>query len=164
MQKKESSREEKAVALCMDSPVGRLMIVQQGEAVKEILFEEKITDAVPLRSTELLLCAQRQLNEYFSGSRKVFSLPLALTGTPFQRKVWQQLTQIPYGKVRSYGQIAQAVGNPKACRAVGAANHCNPIPILVPCHRVVGANGSLTGYAGGLWRKNLLLQLEQNSR
>lgn len=164
MQKKESSREEKAVALCMDSPVGRLMIVQQGEAVKEILFEEKITDAVPLRSTELLLCAQRQLNEYFSGSRKVFSLPLALTGTPFQRKVWQQLTQIPYGEVRSYGQIAQAVGNPKACRAVGAANHCNPIPILVPCHRVVGANGSLTGYAGGLWRKNLLLQLEQNSR
>ncbi len=148
----------------MDSPVGKLMIVQQGEAVKEILFEEKITDAVPLRSTELLLCAQRQLNEYFSGSRKVFSLPLALTGTPFQRKVWQQLTQIPYGEVRSYGQIAQAVGNPKACRAVGAANHCNPIPILVPCHRVVGANGSLTGYAGGLWRKNLLLQLEQNSR
>lgn len=164
MQKTESSREEKAVALCMDSPVGRLMIVQQGEAVKEILFEEKITDAVPIRSTELLLCAQRQLNEYFSGSRKVFSLPLALTGTPFQRKVWQQLTQIPYGEVRSYGQIAQAVGNPKACRAVGAANHCNPIPILVPCHRVVGANGSLTGYAGGLWRKNLLLQLEQNSR
>lgn len=164
MQKTEASREEKAVALCMDSPVGRLMIVQQGEAVKEILFEEKITDAVPIRSTELLLCAQRQLNEYFSGSRKVFSLPLALTGTPFQRKVWQQLTQIPYGKVRSYGQIAQAVGNPKACRAVGAANHCNPIPILVPCHRVVGANGSLTGYAGGLWRKNLLLQLEQNSR
>ena len=148
----------------MDSPVGKLMIVQQGEAVKEILFEEKITDAVPLRSTELLLCAQRQLNEYFSGSRKVFSLPLALTGTPFQRKVWQQLTQIPYGEVRSYGQIAQAVGNPKACRAVGAANHCNPIPILVPCHRVVGANGSLTGYAGGFWRKNLLLQLEQNSR
>ena len=140
------------------------MIVQQGEAVKEILFEEKITDAVPIRSTELLLCAQRQLNEYFSGSRKVFFLPLALTGTPFQRKVWQQLTQIPYGEVRSYGQIAQAVGNPKACRAVGAANHCNPIPILVPCHRVVGANGSLTGYAGGLWRKNLLLQLEQNSR
>lgn len=140
------------------------MIVQQGEAVKEILFEEKITDAVPIRSTELLLCAQRQLNEYFGGSRKVFSLPLALTGTPFQRKVWQQLTQIPYGEVRSYGQIAQAVGNPKACRAVGAANHCNPIPILVPCHRVVGANGSLTGYAGGLWRKNLLLQLEQNSR
>lgn len=164
MQKTEASREEKAVALCMDSPVGRLMIVQQGEAVKEILFEEKITDAVPIRSTELLLCAQRQLNEYFSGSRKVFSLPLALTGTPFQRKVWQQLTQIPYGEVRSYGQIAQAVGNPKACRAVGAANHCNPIPILVPCHRVVGANGSLTGYAGGLWRKNLLLQLEQNSR
>lgn len=164
MQKTESSREEKEVALCMDSPVGKLMIVQQGEAVKEILFEEKITDAVPLRSTELLLCAQRQLNEYFSGSRKVFSLPLALTGTPFQRKVWQQLTQIPYGEVRSYGQIAQAVGNPKACRAVGAANHCNPIPILVPCHRVVGANGSLTGYAGGLWRKNLLLQLEQNSR
>ena len=148
----------------MDSPVGKLMIVQQGEAVKEILFEEKITDAVPLRSTELLLCAQRQLNEYFSGSRKVFSLPLALTGTPFQRKVWQQLTQIPYGEVRSYGQIAQAVGNPKARRAAGAANHCNPIPILVPCHRVVGANGSLTGYAGGLWRKNLLLQLEQNSR
>ena len=164
MQKTESSREEKAVALCMDSPVGKLMIVQQGEAVKEILFEEKITDAVPLRSTELLLCAQRQLNEYFSGSRKVFSLPLALTGTPFQRKVWQQLTQIPYGEVRSYGQIAQAVGNPKACRAVGAANHCNPIPILGPCHRVVGANGSLTGYAGGLWRKNLLLKLEQNSR
>ncbi len=164
MQKTEASREEKAVALCMDSPVGRLMIVQQGEAVKEILFEEKITDAVPIRSTELLLCAQRQLNEYFGGSRKVFSLPLALTGTPFQRKVWQQLTQIPYGEVRSYGQIAQAVGNPKACRAVGAANHCNPIPILVPCHRVVGANGSLTGYAGGLWRKNLLLQLEQNSR
>lgn len=164
MQKTEQSGEEKAVALCMDSPIGRLMIVQQGEAVKEILFEEKITDTVPIQSTELLLCAQRQINEYFAGKRKIFSLPLALTGTPFQRKVWQQLIQIPYGEVRSYGQIAQAVGNPKACRAVGAANHCNPIPILVPCHRVVGANGSLTGYAGGLWRKNLLLQLEQNSR
>ena len=99
----------------MDSPVGKLMIVQQGEAVKEILFEEKITDAVPLRSTELLLCAQRQLNEYFSGSRKVFSLPLALTGTPFQRKVWQQLTQIPYGEVRSYGQIAQAMSRSLLC-------------------------------------------------
>lgn len=164
MQKRTKKQEEKTAALCMDSPIGTLMIVQEGEAIKEILFEEKITDIVPIQSTQLLLCAQRQLNEYFAGKRKIFSLPLALCGTPFQRKVWQQLAEIPYGEMRSYGQIAQAVGNSKACRAVGAANHCNPIPIIIPCHRVVGANGSLTGYAGELWRKKWLLQLEQDSR
>lgn len=105
--------------------------------------------------------AIEQLNEYFTGKRKEFDLPLDPSGTPFQKKVWAALQQIPYGETRTYKQIAQAVGNDKASRAVGMANNKNPIAIVIPCHRVIGANGSLVGYAGGLHIKESLLELEK---
>ena len=108
--------------------------------------------------------AARQLRAYFAGQRQAFSLPLAPRGTAFQLQVWQALQTIPYGEVRTYGEIARAIGKPKACRAVGMANHKNPISIIVPCHRVVGADGSLTGYGGGLAAKEFLLALEQGGR
>ena len=104
------------------------------------------------------------MEEYFAGQRKEFSLPLAPKGTEFQLRVWQALLQIPYGETRSYGELAAMVGNPKACRAVGGANHRNPLSILIPCHRVVGTGGSLTGYAGGLSVKEFLLKLESEAR
>lgn len=108
----------------------------------------------------LLLETERQLWQYFAGERREFSLPLDPQGTMFQKKVWEVLSHIPYGETRSYGEIAAAVGNPRACRAVGMANNRNPIPILIPCHRVIGADGSLVGYAGGLAFKTGLLRLE----
>lgn len=113
------------------------------------------------RETPLILEARRQLEEYFALERHQFSLPLCPAGTPFQQKVWAALRQIPYGTTVSYKELAIAIGNEKACRAVGMANHRNPIGIIVPCHRVVGANGDLTGYAAGLSRKRQLLELEQ---
>ena len=110
--------------------------------------------------TPLLDEAVRQLKEYFAGERLEFNLPLNPEGTEFQQKVWKALTGIPYGETRSYGEIARAIGREKACRAVGMANHNNPISIIIPCHRVVGADGSLTGYGGGLDKKRFLLKLE----
>ncbi|MER5179298.1 methylated-DNA--[protein]-cysteine S-methyltransferase [Streptomyces sp. NPDC002896] len=104
-----------------------------------------------------------QLKAYFAGELKEFTLPLDLHGTPFQRTVWEQLREIPYGETRSYGELAEALGNPKASRAVGLANGRNPVGIIVPCHRVVGANGSLTGYGGGLERKQQLLDFEMGA-
>jgi methylated-DNA-[protein]-cysteine S-methyltransferase len=104
-----------------------------------------------------------QLTEYFKGQRKKFEIPLDLQGTPFQKKVWDKLLQVPYGKTCSYQDLAVAVGKPKAFRAIGGANHRNPIPIIVPCHRVIGAKGALTGYGGGLWRKQWLLEHEQEN-
>ena len=109
---------------------------------------------------ELVIEVKRQLNEYFRGERKKFDLPLALCGTPFQLKVWEALQTIPYGETRSYKEIAIQVGSPKGCRAVGMANNKNPIPIIIPCHRVVGGNGKLVGYAGGLDKKEYLLEVE----
>ena len=114
--------------------------------------------------TPLLLEAERQLAEYFAGARRGFDLPLAPEGTPFQKAVWRALLEIPYGETRSYGEIAAAIGNARACRAVGMANHRNPIPVLIPCHRVIGADGSLTGFGGGLDRKALLLTLEKSKK
>lgn len=113
------------------------------------------------KQTRLLVQAAGQLDEYFTGKRKEFDLPLAAKGTLFQKKVWNALCTIPYGETRSYKDIAIQIGNAKACRAVGMANHNNPIGIIVPCHRVVGADGKLVGYAGGLDRKQLLLELER---
>nr|BFD81741.1 methylated-DNA--[protein]-cysteine S-methyltransferase [Streptomyces sp. Xyl84] len=107
--------------------------------------------------------AAEQLDAYFAGRRTEFTLPLRLTGTPFQRRVWEQLRAIPYGETRTYGELAHALGNPQASRAVGLANGKNPIGIIVPCHRVIGANGSLTGYGGGLARKRRLLHFEQGA-
>lgn len=103
----------------------------------------------------------RQISEYMEGRRRAFDFPYTLRGTEFQQKVWRALCAIPYGETRTYGEIAAAVGNPRACRAVGMANHYNPILIAVPCHRVIGANGKLTGYGGGLDMKEALLQLER---
>lgn len=113
-----------------------------------------------VKETPLLKQAKSQLDNYFAGKLKVFSIPLAPNGTSFQQKVWQLLQQIPYGETRTYGQLATQAGNPKASRAVGMANNRNPLPIFIPCHRVIGANGTLTGYAGGLDVKQILLNIE----
>lgn len=112
--------------------------------------------------TALIKEAARQLNEYFNGERKVFDLPLDLTGTSFQTKVWQELLKIPYGETKSYKDVAIAINNPKACRAVGMANNKNRIMIVVPCHRIIGSNKKLVGYVGGLKLKEQLLNLEKN--
>lgn len=115
-----------------------------------------------LQTTELLSMATIQLDEYFQGKRTTFSLPFKLTGTPFQLAVWKELQNIPYGQTTSYKEIAQKINKPKACRAVGMANNKNPLPIIIPCHRVIGSNGKLIGYTGGLKLKNYLLELEKS--
>ena len=112
----------------------------------------------------ILLRAKQELSEYFTKKRTHFEVPLHIEGTEFQKRVWKALTEIPYGETRTYGQIAEAIGNPKAVRAVGMANHCNPISIFIPCHRVLGKDGSLTGYAGGLHIKSALLELERQNK
>lgn len=115
-----------------------------------------------LQTTELLSMATIQLDEYFQGKRTTFSLPFKLTGTPFHLAVWKELQNIPYGQTTSYKEIAQKINKPKAYRAVGMANNKNPLPIIIPCHRVIGSNGKLIGYAGGLKLKNYLLELEKS--
>lgn len=149
--------------LIVPSPVGPLTLTQEDQALTGLHFGEHPQQGAE-DPTPLLEEAARQLEEYFAGQRKVFSLPLAPKGTEFQLRVWQALLQIPYGETRSYGELAAMVGNPKACRAVGGANHRNPLSILIPCHRVVGTGGSLTGYAGGLSVKEFLLKLESEAR
>ena len=147
-------------ALLCETPIGLLQIVEDDSAITQI----RLADNSFSRETEetpLLLEAKRQLTEYFSGKRKNFELPLAPKGTPFQQKVWTALQTIPYGETRSYQQIAEQIGSPKACRAVGLANNKNPIILAIPCHRVIGADGQLVGYAGGIWIKEKLLALEQ---
>ena len=142
----------------MASPVGLLTVTEQDNAITALRFGG--TGETP-PETPLLQEAYRQLTAYFAGTLRKFCLPLAPVGTPFQLAVWQALREIPYGQTRSYGHIAAAIGRPAACRAVGMANHVNPIAIVIPCHRVVGKNGALTGYAGGLAAKQALLNLEQ---
>ncbi len=149
--------------LIVPSPVGPLTLTQEDQALTGLHFGEHPQQGAE-GPTPLLEKAARQLEEYFAGQRKEFSLPLAPKGTEFQLRVWQALLQIPYGETRSYGELAAMVGNPKACRAVGGANHRNPLSILIPCHRVVGTKGSLTGYAGGLNVKEFLLKLESEAR
>ena len=117
-----------------------------------------------VRETKTIRECGRQLKEYFLGKRKDFDIPLYMEGTPFQMRVWEVLKKIPYGETRTYGQIAAEAGNPKAARAVGGANNKNPIGIIVPCHRVIGANGSLIGYAAGTDIKNYLLKLEKKNK
>jgi methylated-DNA-[protein]-cysteine S-methyltransferase len=134
-----------------------MVLRSDGNALTEARFAPPCAD-VPC---PLLRRAARELSEYFQGLRREFDLPLAPAGTPFQQKVWAALRDIPFGETRSYRQIAAAVGNPAACRAVGMANSRNPIAVIIPCHRVIGADGSLTGYAGGLDKKRHLLALEQ---
>ena len=148
-----------------DSPIGWLELGEDGKGICQIDFlkdslqrPEEENDCIC--RTPLLEEAAGQLEEYFAGQRKTFCLPLSLSGTDFQKRVWNALRKIPWGETRSYGQIAQMIGNPKACRAVGMANHANRIVIVIPCHRVIGADGSLTGYGGGLEIKRKLLELE----
>jgi methylated-DNA-[protein]-cysteine S-methyltransferase len=146
------------------SPVGTLCIVENGNAITHVKWAG--TQSMPAGSgekvTPLLREAVRQLSEYFAGTRRTFDLPLAPQGTAFQLRTWQALREIPYGETRSYRQIAEAVGCPKGARAVGMANNRNPISILTPCHRVIGANGQLVGYAGGLETKKQLLAMERS--
>ncbi|RZG75330.1 methylated-DNA--[protein]-cysteine S-methyltransferase [Acinetobacter sp. WCHAc060025] len=151
----------------MASPVGQLKLVATETALVAVLWENENPNRVRLAELientqhSVLLETQRQLNEYFAGQRQVFDLPLDFEGTEFQQKVWQALLTIPFGETRSYKQIAEQVGNVKAVRAVGAANGKNPISIIAPCHRVVGANGKLVGFAGGLENKDILLKIEK---
>jgi methylated-DNA-[protein]-cysteine S-methyltransferase len=141
------------------SPVGWLQIVAKGDAISAVSFVSEEGESVGI-SPLLDVCVQ-QLEAYFAGELKEFSVPLSFEGTPFQQCVWTALQQIPFGATWSYGELAERVGRSKAYRAVGGANNRNPIAILVPCHRVVGASGALTGYAGGLERKQALLEHEQ---
>jgi methylated-DNA-[protein]-cysteine S-methyltransferase len=148
------------------SPIGRLRLVASDEGLAAILWDNDrplpvhLADLLENPAHPTLLCAEKELNEYFSRNRKTFSVTLDMRGTHFQKQVWEALLAIPFGETRSYGQIANQLGNPKATRAVGAANGQNPIPIIVPCHRVIGANGKLTGFGGGLEIKDQLLALE----
>lgn len=145
--------------LNIDTPLGEMYFCAEDSKITALRFGRTEKDT----PCEIIYEAKRQLAEYFNGKRQEFDLPLAPKGTPFQQAVWQALREIPYGETASYGEIAAKVGNPKASRAVGMANNRNPIAIIVPCHRVVGANGSLTGYAGGLGKKDFLLSLEHNN-
>jgi methylated-DNA-[protein]-cysteine S-methyltransferase len=146
----------------IDSPVGELLLTSDGTALTRVLFAPFTVDPTwSERPCDLLDEAVAQLRDYFAGSRTDFDLPLEPAGTAFQMTVWQALREIPYAETINYGQLALRIGNPKASRAVGLANGRNPISIVVPCHRVIGADGSLTGYGGGLDRKRLLLDLER---
>ncbi|MEG3133338.1 methylated-DNA--[protein]-cysteine S-methyltransferase [Rouxiella sp. T17] len=148
------------------SPVGVLTLVARGSKLAAVLWESERENRVRLGALvedehhPMLLKTEQQLNEYFAGTRTRFELALDFQGTDFQQRVWQALLAIPFGETRSYTQIAQAVGSPKSVRAVGAANGRNPLSIIAPCHRVIGASGALTGFAGGLEAKTFLLTLE----
>ncbi len=148
----------------MDSPVGTLRLVADSQGLREIWFERerhpKKAHAGWVRAAEPLAFARVQLEEYFAGERQDFELPLHPVGTPFQLAVWNELGRIPYGVTISYGELARRIEQPLAVRAVGAANGRNPLPIVLPCHRVIGANGSLTGFGGGLPTKRYLLAME----
>ena len=142
-------------------PIGTVCIEEENHFITGLYIDANIEENE--KETELLQEAHQQLKEYFAGNRKKFKLPIHLEGTEFQKKVWKALQTIPYGETRTYGEIAEQIGNPKASRAVGGANHNNPIMIVVPCHRVIGANGSLVGFGGGLDMKKYLLELEKRS-
>jgi methylated-DNA-[protein]-cysteine S-methyltransferase len=145
----------------VETPIGTLWLARDDAGLSGISF----TGTGRARSTDpLLLEAAEQLDAYFAGQRERFDLPLSLRGTDFQRRVWAIVASIPYGTATTYGALADALGRPTAWRAVGAANGRNPLPIVIPCHRVVGVSGALTGYGGGLERKRALLALEANAR
>jgi methylated-DNA-[protein]-cysteine S-methyltransferase len=148
----------------VDSPVDELLLTSNGTALTRLLFSPFTVDpAWSEGPCDVLDEAAAQLRDYFAGNRTDFDLPLEPTGTPFQLTVWRALCEIPYAETINYGQLATRVGNSNASRAVGLANGRNPISIVVPCHRVIGANGSLTGYGGGLDRKRTLLDLERRT-
>lgn len=146
--------------LLFDTPLGPMALEEEEGAITRLWLPGQPVPPSPGRETPLLCRGRQELWEYLAGERRDFDLPLHPRGTPFQRRVWQVLGDIPYGQTRTYAQIARAVDSPRGFRAVGMANHRNPIPILIPCHRVVGSGGALTGYAGGLELKKALLALE----
>ncbi len=145
----------------LETPIGPLTIVEEDGALVEIHFGGATRFSA---SNGVLKHAATQLREFFAGKRRTFDLPLRPKGTPFQLSVWEQLRTIPYGETRSYADVARAIGREAAVRAVGAANGANPIPIVIPCHRVIGSNGSLTGFGGGIDVKRRLLELEAGYR
>lgn len=148
--------------LFIHTPCGEMAVAEEeGKITRLYLRAQDAPQNAARNETPVLKQAAAQLAEYFAGKRKHFDLPLAPQGTPFQQKVWRALCAIPYGQTASYGQIAAKINNHKACRAVGMANNKNPVAIFIPCHRVVGADGALTGYGGGLALKKKLLDLEQ---
>jgi methylated-DNA-[protein]-cysteine S-methyltransferase len=152
----------------IDSPVGRLRLIASDEALVGIGFEHgraaaRSSSGIARGSNAIIEHTRAQLEEYFAGTRRDFDLPLDPRGTEFQRRVWFRLTKIAYGETTTYGSLASDLGNPKGSRAVGLANGSNPIPIVIPCHRVIGADGSLTGFGGGLPIKAMLLELERGA-
>jgi len=152
----------KLYSLYFESPIGLLFLEANEKALTHLHFVDKKSFQSTLENT-VLLCASKQLDEYFMGKRKQFELELSLSGTAFQIQVWNELKNIPYGTVISYKTLANNIGNCKAVRAVGGANNKNPIPIIIPCHRVIGANGNLTGYSGDLEKKKWLLEHEKQN-
>jgi methylated-DNA-[protein]-cysteine S-methyltransferase len=157
----ERSEEQREV---IRTPIGELLLVADADGLSGVHFR---IDQRPKRGKARLPVLQkaiRQIEEYFEGKRTTFDVPLSLRGTPFQLECWLALQKIPYGATATYGEIARSIGRPAAVRAVGAANGANPIPIIVPCHRVIGSNGSLTGFGGGIDVKRWLLDFEQNLR
>jgi methylated-DNA-[protein]-cysteine S-methyltransferase len=141
-----------------ESPIGLIEITAEEVAITGLNFVKEAKQ--PEKPSQLIQKTKQQLSEYFTGSRRDFDLPISFEGTAFQKLVWQHLVTIPYGRLDSYANVAQAIGRPDAVRAVGAANGQNPISIIAPCHRVIGSDGDLTGYGGGLWRKEWLLKHE----
>lgn len=148
-----------------DTAIGKIGIADDGNVITNIYFENEAgANKAQINETPLIKETGKQLIEYFEGNRKSFDLKIEPIGTEFQKKVWQALREIPYGETRTYKEIAITVGNEKACRAVGMANNKNPISIIVPCHRVIGSNGKLVGYAGGMDIKEYLLNLEKSNK
>lgn len=145
------------------TPMGRITLASDGASITRLVFGATELEGAQT-PTALTNEAANQVQEYLAGKRETFDLPLDPAGTSFQKQVWEALRSIPYGQTRTYQQVAQMIGNPNAMRAVGGANNKNPLPILIPCHRVVGANGDLVGYAAGLKIKRFLLDLEQAHR
>lgn len=145
----------------IDTPLGNMSLTADETGICGLDLHGSEAADIPVKETAVLKTAKIQLEEYFLGKRKEFDVPLSLEGTKFQVSVWNALCTIPYGELRSYKQIAELVNCPKGFRAVGMANHVNPVSIIVPCHRVVGSDGSMTGYGGGLDMKKYLLELER---
>ena len=143
--------------------IGKILIEEDENKISRIEIVKNEYDKKHQKETEIIKKTHEELEEYFKGNRKVFDIPLKIEGTEFQRKVWNALLEIPYGETRTYLDIAKQIGNPKACRAVGMANHNNKIMILIPCHRVIGSNKKLVGYAGGIDVKEKLLEIEKKN-
>ena len=144
-----------------ETKIGKIGIRENGKYITDIIFSKSEEKTDNINETELIKAAFKQIKEYLGGDRKYFDLPIETIGTEFQKKVWNELRNIPYGQTKTYKDIAFAIKNEKACRAIGNANNKNPLPIIIPCHRVIGSNGKLVGYSGGLDIKEKLLNIEK---